>query len=83
MSTKEKAGRNRTVTVKNEEIPLLQQRILKLEDINSSTDLVNKTINADLFEAINKIPDGFADLIIIDPPYNLTKNFNGMKFWMD
>lgn len=80
MATKEKASRNRTLTVKNEEMPLLKQRILKLEDIKSSTDIVNKTINADLFEVINKIPDGFADLIIIDPPYNLTKNFNGMKF---
>ena len=26
------------------------------------------------------VPEGFADLIIIDPPYNLSKNFNGMKF---
>ena len=26
------------------------------------------------------VPDNFADLIIIDPPYNLSKNFNGMKF---
>nr|MCR5606719.1 site-specific DNA-methyltransferase [Treponema sp.] len=26
------------------------------------------------------IPDNFADLIIIDPPYNLTKNFNGFHF---
>jgi len=26
------------------------------------------------------IPNEFANLIIIDPPYNLSKNFNGMKF---
>ena len=29
---------------------------------------------------IDLIPDEFADLIIIDPPYNLTKNFNGLHF---
>ena len=29
---------------------------------------------------IKYIPNEFADLIIIDPPYNITKNFNGIKF---
>jgi site-specific DNA-methyltransferase (adenine-specific) len=41
---------------------------------------INKTINADIFEGLRLIPDGVADLIIIDPPYNLTKNFNGNVF---
>lgn len=29
---------------------------------------------------LEHVPNNFADLIIIDPPYNLTKNFNGLKF---
>ena len=40
----------------------------------------NKIINADLFAVLPRLPDSFADLIIIDPPYNLSKNFGGMKF---
>ena len=31
-------------------------------------------------EVIDQIPDGIADLIIIDPPYNLSKDFNGLAF---
>ncbi|MCK5916719.1 MAG: site-specific DNA-methyltransferase, partial [Deltaproteobacteria bacterium] len=38
------------------------------------------TILGDLVKVIDKIPPEIADLIIIDPPYNLTKDFNGYKF---
>ena len=42
--------------------------------------ILDKTINADMLEALPLLPDGFADLIIIDPPYNLTKDFHGKVF---
>ncbi len=45
-----------------------------------ATAIENKIINADLFAALPLLPDEFADLIIIDPPYNLSKNFGGLKF---
>ncbi len=38
------------------------------------------TICSDLFAVIPNLPTAFADLIIIDPPYNLTKDFNGIQF---
>ncbi len=37
-------------------------------------------INADIMECLDYLPDGLFNLIIIDPPYNLAKDFNGMKF---
>ena len=40
----------------------------------------NQIICADILNALPLLPDSFADLIIIDPPYNLTKNFNGTTF---
>jgi site-specific DNA-methyltransferase (adenine-specific) len=40
----------------------------------------NKTICADLFNVIDLVPVEFVDLLIIDPPYNLDKNFNRLKF---
>ena len=43
-------------------------------------DYLDKTINSDLLSALPLLPDEFADLIIIDPPYNLTKNFAGKVF---
>ena len=29
---------------------------------------------------MSKLPESFVDLLIVDPPYNLTKNFNGSVF---
>ena len=40
----------------------------------------DKTINGNIFDVLPLLPDEFADLIIIDPPYNLSKNFNGFSF---
>ena len=87
---KVRAGRNRTITLSQEEIPELKKQILTFEQLKSlanSSDskiefksIENKTLNCDLLEALKFLPDEFADLIIIDPPYNLTKNFNGTKF---
>lgn len=87
---KVRAGRNRTITLSQEEIPELKKQILTFEQLNrlaNSSDskiefksIENKTLNCDLLEALKFLPDEFADLIIIDPPYNLTKNFNGTKF---
>ncbi|MBO0443784.1 adenine-specific DNA-methyltransferase [Vagococcus fluvialis] len=34
-----------------------------------------KIINADIFEGLEKIPNGTIDLIFIDPPYNLSKKY--------
>ena len=89
-SEKVRAGRNRTITLSQEEIPELKKQILTFEQLNrlaNSSDskiefksIENKTLNCDLLEALKFLPDEFADLIIIDPPYNLTKNFNGTKF---
>lgn len=79
MLEKERAGRNRTVTLNDGEIENLKKRLVKLENIKE-TGILNKTLNGDLFSMIDYVPDEFADLIIIDPPYNLTKDFNGFKF---
>jgi site-specific DNA-methyltransferase (adenine-specific) len=80
METKKKAGNNRTLTLQPEEIAPLKKQLITESNITGSTDIVNKTLNGDIFKMIKYIPDNFADLIIIDPPYNLSKNFNGMKF---
>lgn len=91
---KVRAEKNRTLTLQECEIPELKQRLINIADINSANcdgakshqtilkkeDILNKTINGDIYQALPLLPDGFADLIIIDPPYNLTKNFNGKVF---
>lgn len=46
----------------------------------SKGDVSDKIICNDLMKLIGKIPDESADLLIIDPPYNLAKNFGNVKF---
>lgn len=80
MEKKERAANNRTLTLEPEEIEGLKNRLLTESNISAETDIVNRTLNGDILKMIEFVPDNFADLIIIDPPYNLSKNFNGMKF---
>ena len=88
MAEKQKAERNRTLVVTENEIPELEKSILDFDslytknngqqvDVNS---ILDQTINGDLLQTLPLLPDEFADLIIIDPPYNLTKNFGGKTF---
>ncbi|MDE6703060.1 MAG: site-specific DNA-methyltransferase [Muribaculaceae bacterium] len=79
MTEKIRAERNRTLTLSESEIPQLGKHILSSKDIKPSS-IDDSIINADLFECIDKIPDEYFNLIIIDPPYNLNKDFNGKKF---
>lgn len=41
---------------------------------------MDRIIHQNLFETLDFLPDEFVDLLFIDPPYNLTKNFNGKTF---
>jgi site-specific DNA-methyltransferase (adenine-specific) len=77
---KVRAGRNRTLTLDDSERLEYKDRLLRLTAKAESQEIVNKTINQDLFEAIDFLPDEFVDLMFVDPPYNLTKNFNGKPF---
>ena len=75
-----KAPRNRTLTLSQEEAELLQPRLLTEKDLELHHEMVDKTIHGDLLRILPLLPNQFADLIIIDPPYNLTKDFHGTKF---
>jgi site-specific DNA-methyltransferase (adenine-specific) len=43
-------------------------------------DITDRIIHQDFREAVPFLPRSFVDLLILDPPYNLTKNFNGHVF---
>jgi len=78
--TKLRAPRNRTLTVSVEEVARYEGNLVRLCGPTSSGFIENKTINQDLFEILDWLPAGFVDLLLVDPPYNLTKIFNGTTF---
>jgi site-specific DNA-methyltransferase (adenine-specific) len=80
MKHKERAERNRTITITKEEISQYRERLLHLNAPATKEQIINKTICQDLYSVIEFLPVGFVDLLFIDPPYNLTKDFNGRKF---
>ncbi len=77
---KTRAPRNRTITLTAEEAAFYQTRLLKLAGPVEPSDIENRTVNQDLFEILDWLPSSCVDLLFIDPPYNLTKSFNGATF---
>jgi site-specific DNA-methyltransferase (adenine-specific) len=75
-----KAPKNHTIILNPEERDFYAQNLLILQEPTSLHHLLNKTIHQDMFEAIQYLPNECVDLMIIDPPYNLTKSFNGHVF---
>lgn len=79
MTEKARANRNRTLTIAENEITTLEKAIINADDLKKSF-AGNSVINADLFDCLDAIPNDYFHLIIIDPPYNLAKDFHGNKF---
>lgn len=75
-----RAPRNRTLTVSPEEIAFYQRNLVSLPGVVSAKDIENRIIHQDLFEILDWLPPAFADLLFIDPPYNLTKRYNSTTF---
>ena len=73
-----KSDRNKTIVVEDFEKQLLMEKLVTKTDINM--DLINKIILGDIFEIGKALPKNFVDLLILDPPYNLSKNFGKVDF---
>lgn len=80
MTEKERSKLNKTLVLSEREKEALSKKLIHLKSLANVNDVLNKTINQDLMEAIKYLPEGFVDLLFIDPPYNLTKDFNGNAF---
>lgn len=78
-SDKIRAGRNRTLTVSEEEIPDLKRIITLPEELSGKSSFVDLLINADALTVLDKIPDECASLIIIDPPLQLKQDIQFLE----
>ena len=69
------SARNKTLTLSDPEKDALSGQL-------SSTleNLENAVIHGDSLDVMKKLPDGFVDLLIADPPYNMNKVYSGRSF---
>ena len=73
---KTRAHRNRTITLSREEAERYSGDLLQICEPATVNTIENKIVNQDTFEVLGFLPDRFVDLLILDPPYHLTKTFN-------
>ena len=75
------SARNRTINTTLSEGKEYLDRCLRLnEKVSDVSELLDKTLLGDSFEIMKLLPENSVDLVIADPPYNLSKNYNGSGF---
>ena len=83
---KKRAARNKTISLSLEQEKKYLEQCISIDffDDPTNSSIVDKvldtTILGDCFDIIPKLPDKFVDLLIVDPPYNLSKTYGANKF---
>lgn len=77
MNKTSKSPKNKTIELSADEEPRLTERLLSL---TSLPDPLSGVYNGDFRDLLPFIPKNSVNLLILDPPYNLAKDFNGFKF---
>lgn len=72
---KERASMNRTIVLTDDEKHTYKDYILDHFELNE-----NSVICGDFNKINNQIPDKYVDLILLDPPYNITKTYGENTF---
>jgi site-specific DNA-methyltransferase (adenine-specific) len=80
MEKKRRAKQNRTLVLSDAEIEKYSKKAISPKRKLSFKQIIDKTVQADFFEAVKYLPENFVDLLFLDPPYNMTKKFNSVKF---
>ncbi|MCB0064601.1 MAG: hypothetical protein KDE19_20905 [Caldilineaceae bacterium] len=77
---KKRAPKNRTLICTAEEIDNLTPQLLTAKTSSSLSDISGRIIHGDTFSILPHLPRSIVDLLIVDPPYNLSKNYHGHLF---
>ena len=77
---KTRAPRNRTLTLCAQEIEVFRRNLVEVRTHLNLEEISSKTLMGDTFSILQFLPSQFVDLMVVDPPYNLTKSFNGKTF---
>ncbi|MBN2208016.1 MAG: site-specific DNA-methyltransferase [Candidatus Coatesbacteria bacterium] len=80
MTAKLRAPRNKTLVLSDADRQRCSQALRRVDSAVSLAEVLDSTICQDAFEVLPHLPSSAFDLIVADPPYNLTKSFNGRTF---
>ena len=75
-----KSKLNKTIDLTIEEGKEYLDRCVKVNSRIDVGGILDKTLLGDTFEILSLMPEKFIDLLIVDPPYNIDKDFHGNKF---
>lgn len=76
----QRAPRNRTLTLSACDRERLSPRLMRHLPEQPFVDCPEGTLVGDCLAWAAKLPPGCVDLLFLDPPYNLSKSFNGYRF---
>lgn len=73
-----KSSRNKTIDFSLEEGKEYLDSVVDAKTVSVLCE--NSIVCGDAFYALEKLPDNSVDLLVVDPPYNLDKDFHGNEF---
>ena len=77
---RQRAPRNRTLSCTDDEIAQLSRHAMQITAPVAPHDIEGRLVEGDIFTVAQHLPAQFVDLLILDPPYNLSKNYHGQIF---
>ena len=81
MASAHRAKNNRTIVLSSERKDVLARELVPTPDADlSPEEAVNHVFHGDCMQVMRHLPEGFAAMALLDPPYNLTKTYNGNVF---
>ncbi|MCB0049156.1 MAG: site-specific DNA-methyltransferase [Caldilinea sp.] len=75
-----KASRNRTLDLSHQDRERLRDSLLRVDSTVTLDGVLDRTIYGDAFDVLPLLPASSVDLLIVDPPYNMTKAFSEQTF---
>ncbi len=76
----EKSSRNKTIDIAESEGKEYLSRCIHLRKKAALDEVLDRIIIGDCFKVLKKLPEHSVDLLVVDPPYNLTKDYHGSVF---
>ena len=73
-----KSTRNKTIVLSEQERNEELKKCIPYADFDDNS--LNCVVRGDIVKCAKKLKKESVDLLVVDPPYNMTKNFGGYKF---